>query len=294
MIPHPPTGAQEVDIEGHSHRVTQRRKHMDALPKTPPTEREERNGWADAGAVEEPSCFKPLTSTPLPGAENCRSTAGSKQKDVNRASEFTDSVNQCPSLLKSEHKPRVPGSYLETTDFSVKNTETPAEDHPDKLQLHVEPCSEFPSAVGKSELPALNESAEAEDEDETIYFTPELYDDVESEEQDEPLVPACDTNENRIEYGNSAVTDDLFAINTSETLSVTKKAINDRCRSTSLHRTMQNEGSKNSAVNNVELTSETGAEQIAPQEMDTKKRKVSLSRSQNKGVSSFLLNSTSM
>lgn len=267
---------------------------MDALPKTPPTEREERNGWADAGAVEEPSCFKPLTSTPLPGTENCRSTAGSKQKDVNRASEFTDSGNQCPSLLKSEHKPRVPGSYLETTDFSVKNTETAAEDHPDKLQLHVEPCSEFPSAVGKSELPALNESAEAEDEDETIYFTPELYDDVESEEQDEPVVPACDTNENRIEYGNSAVTDDLFAINTSETLNVTKKAINDRCRSTSLHRTMQNEGSKNSAVNNVELTSETGAEQIAPQEMDTKKRKVSLSRSQNKGVSSFLLNSTSM
>ncbi|KFP67239.1 Fanconi anemia group J protein, partial [Cariama cristata] len=288
-----PSG-QKVGVESCSHHVTQRRKHMDSTPDMPATkiEREKKNDWTNADIMKEHCCFKPLTSTPLPVAKNCMSTASSKQKNVNRASELIDSVNQCQSSLVSEHMPNVPESGLETTSFSVKNTEAPvAEEHPDKLQLPVEPCSEFPS-----ELSMLNVSAEAEDEDESIYFTPELYDDVESEEHKiRPLVPTCNTNENWIECGNSIVADDLLAVNTSETLSVTKKMIDDDDggRSTSLHGILQNEGSKNSAVNNVKMTSETEAEQIVSQVMDTKKRKISLSRSRNKGVSSFLLNNTS-
>uniref|UniRef100_A0A8B9RQT2 DNA 5'-3' helicase n=1 Tax=Accipiter nisus TaxID=211598 RepID=A0A8B9RQT2_9AVES len=253
---------QKVDVESHSHHVTQRIKHMDSTPKMPATkrEREKKNGWTNADIMKEHCCLKPPTSTPLPVAKNCMSTASSKQKNVNRASELIDSVNQ------------------------FKNTEAAvAEEHPDKLQLQVETCSEFSSSGGRSELSMLNISAE--DEDESIYFTPELYDDVESEEQKiRPLVPTCNTNENRIEHGNSTVADDLFAIKTTEAPSVTKKKIDDDDdRSTSLHGIMQNEGSKNSAVNNAEMTSEIKAEQIASQEMDTKKRKINLSRSRNKG-----------
>ncbi|KAM6337896.1 Fanconi anemia group J protein isoform 2-T2 [Alca torda] len=289
-------GGQKVDAESHSHHVTQRRKHMDATPKMPATkpEREKENGWTNSDTMKEHCCLKPLTSTPLPIAKNCMSTASSKQKNVNRASELIDSVNQCQSSLISEHKPSVPESYLETTNFSVTKTEAPiAEDHSDELELQVEPCSEFPSAGGKSELPKLNISAEAEDEDESIYFTPELYDDVESEEQKiEPQVPTCNTNENWVECGNSTVADDLFAVNTSETLSVTKNKIDDG-GSTNSYGIMRTERSKNSAVNNVEMTNEIEAEQIASQEKDTKKQKISLSRSQNKGVSSFLLKNTS-
>ncbi|KAM6110729.1 Fanconi anemia group J protein [Pterocles gutturalis] len=290
---------QKVDVESYCHHVTQRRKHMDSTPKTPTSkrEREKKNDWTNSAVMKEHRCLKPLTSTPLPVAKNCMSTASSKQKNVNRASELIDSVNRCQSSFISEHKPSVPESCLETTNFSVKNTAAPvAEEHSDELQIQVEPCHEFPSAAGKSELSMLNASAEAEDEDESIYFSPELYDDVESEEQKiRPLVPAYNTNENGIECGNSTVTHDLFAINTSETLSVTKKKMDgdDDGRSTSLRGIMQNGGSKNSAVNNVEMTSETEAEQIASQEMDTKKQKISLSRSRNKGVSSFLLNNTS-
>ncbi|KFP52284.1 Fanconi anemia group J protein [Cathartes aura] len=273
-----PSG-QKVDVESHSHHVTQRRKHMDSTPKMPATklEREKKNGWTNADIMKEHCCFKPLTSTPLPVAKNSVSTASSKQKNVNRASELLDSVNQCQSSLISEHKPSVPESCLETTNFSVKNTEAPvAEEHPDKLQLQVEP-------------------RKAEEEDESIYFTPELYDDVESEEEKiGPLLPTPNTNENLIECGNSTVADDLFAINTTEILSVTKKMIDDDDgRSTNLRGIMQNEGSKNNAVNNVEMTSEIEAEQIASQQMDTKKRKINLSRSRNKGVSSFLLSNTS-
>uniref|UniRef100_A0A8C0FT63 DNA 5'-3' helicase n=1 Tax=Bubo bubo TaxID=30461 RepID=A0A8C0FT63_BUBBB len=208
---------------------------------------------------------------------------------VKQSIEREKECQELHSSLISEHKPPVPELCLETTNFSVQNTEAPvAEEH------QVEPRSEFPSAEGQSELSMLNVSAEAEDEDESIYFTPELYDDVDAEEQViRPLVPACNTNESRTECGNSTIADDLFAINTSETLSVTKKMTDDDGRSTSLHGIMQNEGSKDAAVNDVEMTSEIEAEQIASQEMDTKKRKISLSRSRNKGVSSFLLNSTS-
>ncbi|KFV43893.1 Fanconi anemia group J protein, partial [Tyto alba] len=279
---------QKVDVKSHSHHVTQRTKHMDSTPKRLATkiEQEKKNCCTNADIMKEHCCFKPLTSAPLPVAENCMSTASSKQKNVNRAGELIDSVNQCHSSLISEHKPSVPESCSETTNFSVKNTETSvAEENTDKLQHHVEPCR------GKYDLSMLNVSAEAEDEDDSIYFTPELYDVDSEEEKIRPVVPTCNTDENQIECGNSTIADDLFAVNTPGTQAVTKKIIDDR--STSLHRVMQNEGSKNSAVNNVKMASEVEAEQIAPQEMDTKKGKISLSRSRNKGVSSFLLNNAS-
>ncbi|KFQ22059.1 Fanconi anemia group J protein, partial [Merops nubicus] len=286
-------GGQKVEVETHSHRVTQRRKHMDSTPKMPATKAErEKNSWTNGATVKGHCSSKPLASTPLPVAKNCMSRASSEQKNMSSASELMDSVNQCQSLI-SEHKPRVPESCLKTTNFSVKNTEVPVDEHPDKLQLQAEPCSDFTSAAEKSELSTLNISAEAEAEDESIYFTPELYDDTDSEEQQiSPLVPTCSINESHSECGNSTVTNDLFAINTSKT-SVTKKLFVDDGRSTSLHGIIQNEGHENSAANKAEKTSKTEAEQVASQEMDTIKRKVSLSRSCNKGVSSFFLDNPS-
>lgn len=265
---------------------------MDSTPRMPATEieRERRNGWTNSDIMKEHCCFKPLTSTPLPEAKNCVSTANSKQKNVSRAGELIDSVNQCQSSFISEQKPSVPESWLETTDVSVKNPEaTVTEERSHELQLPVEPRSEFPAAGGKPELSVLNGSAGAEDEDESIYFTPELYDDAEAEEEEiKPLVPTCNANENRTECGSTTAAADVFAINTSETLNVTEKEMDDG-RSASLPGVMQNERSENSAVNNVEVTSETEAGQIASQEMGTKKQKISLSRSRNKGVSCFLL-----
>ncbi|NXS93400.1 FANCJ protein, partial [Jacana jacana] len=286
---------QKADGESHSHHVAQRRKRVELTPKMPATtrERENQNGWTNSDAGKEHCCLEPLTSTPLPVAKSCTSTAGSEQKKGKRGSELIDGVNQRRSSLTAEHKPNAPESCLETT-----NTEVPvAEGHSDELPLQAEPCSEVPSAGGKSELSKLNVPAEAEDEDESIYFTPELYDDVEPEEQEiEPQVPACDTTENQIQCGNSTVADDLLAINTSEALSVTENQTrddDDDGRSTHLHGIMQSEGRKNSAVNNVGMATEAEAEQLASQEMDTKKRKISLSRSRNKGVSPFLLNHSS-
>ncbi|KFO99724.1 Fanconi anemia group J protein, partial [Calypte anna] len=240
---------QKAAGEGHSPHVTQRRKHVGSTPKMPATEveREKKNGWTNAGVTEEHCSFKPLTSTPLPVAKSCKSTARSKKKNVNRPSELSDSINQCQS------------------------------------------------AGGKSEPSKGKVPAEAEDEDESIYFTPELYDDdVEPEEAKiRPLVPACNTNEQQIECGNPIISGGLFATSTSETQSLTDKKMDGDGRSTSLHGKMQNEGPKDSGINNLERTCEREAEQGASQEMDNKTKKISLSRSRNKGVSAFLLNSAS-
>ncbi|XP_040506023.1 Fanconi anemia group J protein homolog isoform X1 [Gallus gallus] len=274
-------GGQKVDVESCSHNGIQRRKHMDSTPRRPANKTEKKSDRTNSDFMKEHCCFKPLTSTPLPVATNCVSTASSKQrKNVNSASELIGGVNQCQSSFTLEHKPSIPESHLETTNFSVKSTEAPvAEEHLDEQKLQIEPCSELPSVGGRPELSVLEISAE--DEDESLYFTPELYDDAESEEQEmRPLDP----DENQIECGKPTVADDLFVISTSKTLSEPKEMINDDGRNTSLHGTMLSDISKNSTVNIEKMTNGEEAEQVESQEVDTKKRKISLSRSRNKGL----------
>ncbi|XP_038014147.1 Fanconi anemia group J protein isoform X2 [Motacilla alba alba] len=275
---------QKVDVESHSHHVKQRRKRMDCTPKVAAvkTEREKMNGWSTADVVEENCCSEPLTSTPV--AQNCRATAGSSQEHVNGPSDLIDHFNQCQSSLIAEHKPNGPKSCLETTHCSVQSAEAPgAEGHPGKLQLPAEPCREFPSAAGRAEPSALNED---EEEDESIYFTPELYDDADPEEQRaEPPVPACCSTGNWVGCGNSSVPADPFATSTSETQNGSAEAEAGR----SPRGTVEDVRSRDSAVGALGVAAAAGAEQGGAQEMDTPKRKISLSRSRKKGVSSFLL-----
>uniref|UniRef100_A0A8C2U5W3 DNA 5'-3' helicase n=1 Tax=Coturnix japonica TaxID=93934 RepID=A0A8C2U5W3_COTJA len=272
---------QKVDVESHSHNATQRRKHMDSTPRRPATKTEKKSDWTNSDFMKGRCCFKPLTSTPSPVAMNCVSTASSEQREnVNRASELIGGVNQCQSSFTLEHKPNIRESHLETTNFSVKNTEAP-EEHLDEQKLQIEPCSGLPSVGGKPELSVLEMSAEAEDEDESIYFTPELYD---GEESEEGKIKAPDPDENQIECGKPTVADDLFVINTSKTLNEPKEIINDDGRNRSLHGTMPSDISKNSAVNIEKMTNGKEADQVESQEVDTKKRKISLSRSRHKGL----------
>ncbi|NXK91252.1 FANCJ protein, partial [Formicarius rufipectus] len=282
-------GGQKVGVESHSHHVKQRRKqHVGSTPKmlTTKTETGKTNGWTNGDVVTENCCFKPLTSTPLPVAKNCSSTANSKHEDVNGPSELVDSLNQCQSALTAEHKARGPQSCLETTRFSATTAEAAvAEELLPKLQLPAEPCREVP------ELPTLNVSAEAEDEDESIYFTPELYDDAEAEEQEiQAPLPACQTNGGLVQHGNPTTTDGPQAISTSDTPSVTEAL--EEGRSTSPHGGRQRERREDSAVTGAEVAGAVGAEQGAAPGTDTCKRKISLSRTRNKGVSSFPLSNS--
>lgn len=258
-------------------------RHMNCTPKMPAIkiETEKMNGWTNADVVEEICCSEPLTSTPV--AKKCRATGSSQENTVNRPGDLTDHFNQCQSSLTAEHEPVGPESCLESAHSPVQNAEAPvAEGHPGKVQLPAEPCREFPSAAGRAE-PSLNED---EDEDESIYFTPELYDDAEPEEQRTaaPLPASCSTG-NWLECGNSTVPADLFTTNTSETQDGAEKAEAGR----NPRGILENVRSRDSAAEAVEVAAGAGAEQGGSQEMDTPKRKLSLSRSRNKGVSSSLL-----
>ncbi|XP_066058180.1 Fanconi anemia group J protein isoform X1 [Chamaea fasciata] len=270
---------QKVDVESHSHHAKQRRRHLDSTPQTPAIkiETEKMNGWTNADVVEEICCSEPLTSTPV--ASKCRATGS---RAVNRPGDLIDHLNQCQSSLIAEHEPSGPESCLETAQFAVKNAEAPvAEEHPGKLQLPAEPCREFPSAAGRAEPAALNVD---EDEDESIYFSPELYDDAEPEEQrtEAPLAACCST-ENWVECGSSTVPAELFATNTSEPQNGTEKAE----AGTNPPGILENVRSRDSAVDAVEVAA--AAEQGGSQEVDAPRWKLSLSRSRSKGVSSFLL-----
>ncbi|XP_027554474.1 Fanconi anemia group J protein homolog, partial [Neopelma chrysocephalum] len=272
---------QKVGVESHSHHVRQRRKRVDSAPKVPTTKTEtlNTNGWTNGDIVKENCCFKPLTSTPLPVAKSCRATADGRQEDVNGPSELSDSLNQCQSSLTAEHKPSGPESCLETTHFSIKNAEAPVAE---ELQLPAEPCRECPTAGGRAEPSTLNACAEDEDEDESIYFSPELYDDdAEPEEQEiQAPLPTPRADGNQVEGGNPPVAEEPF--DTSETLNVTEK-VEAGGRSPSC-RVLQSERSEDSAGQDVEVAGAAGAEQGAAPGMDGSKRRVSLSRTRNKGL----------
>ncbi|XP_058674034.1 Fanconi anemia group J protein [Ammospiza caudacuta] len=259
---------QKVDVESHSHYVKQRRTHMDCPPKMAAiqAEREEMNGWSSADGVEEKCCPEPLTSTPA--AQNCRATGSSSQQCVDGPRGLIDHPNPCQSALIAEHRPSAAESCLETSHVSVQSALAPgAEGHPG-----AEPCRELPPAAGRAEPSALDGD---EDEDESIYFTPELYDDADPEEQrTEPPVPACPSTGIWGECGNPTGPAGPVASSTSKTQNGAGTAGAGR----SPHGSMEGVRSRDSTAG------AAGAQQGAAQDTNTPKRKISLSRSRNKGL----------
>ncbi|XP_073171520.1 Fanconi anemia group J protein [Lepidochelys kempii] len=286
---------QNFGVENHSHQTVWREKQMDSKPKSPAIkkERQKRNSWTNADLMKQYFSNKPVTSTPLPVNEKksiskamCkqkRSTIESSQPVVNGC--------QCQSSLLTEHTPSGPALQLETTSSSIKKDEAAAtEEHPAEQQLCtsgvIDQCIELSPVRGKIELSTLNVAIEAEAEDDSIYFTPELYDDTESEEQQiEPLIQTCNNTVNQNEHGACIVAEDLFEISTSKAVSSTKEIKSNDNMNTELAIIVQNDKIKGNTVSDAESITRVGeVEQKIYQEMDTRKKKSKLSRSRNKGL----------
>ncbi|XP_065429265.1 Fanconi anemia group J protein isoform X9 [Chrysemys picta bellii] len=290
---------QNFGVENHSHQTVRREKHMDSKPKSPAIkkEREKRNSWTNADLMKQYFSNKPLTSTPLPVNEKpCISKAMCKQK--RRTIESSQPVvneRQCQLSLLT---PSGPALQLETTSSSICEAAT-AEEHPAEQHLCtnrvIDQCIELSPVRGKIELSMLNVAIEAEAEDDSIYFTPELYDDIEPEEQQiEPLIQTCNNTVNQNEHGACIVAEDLFEISTSKVVSSIGEIKSNDNMNTELAIIMQNDKIKGNTVSDAESVTRVGeVEQKKYQEMDTRKKKSKLSRSRNKGVSSFSLSSTS-
>ncbi|XP_050784724.1 Fanconi anemia group J protein isoform X2 [Gopherus flavomarginatus] len=286
---------QNFGVENYIHQTERREKHMDSKPKSPAIkkEREKRNSWTNADLMKQYFSNKPLTSTPLPVNEKkCISKAMCKQK--RRTIESSQPVvneRQCQSSLLTEHTPSRPALQLETTSSSEKKSEAAAaEEHPAEEQFCtdgvINQCTELSPVRGKIELSTLNIAIEAEAEDDSIYFTPELYDDIESEEQQiEPLIQTCNNTVNQNEHGACIVAEDLFEISTSKVVSSVGEIKSNDNMNTELAIIMQNDKIKGNADSDAESITRVGeVEQKKYQEMDTRKKTSKLSRSRNKGL----------
>ncbi|XP_075760829.1 Fanconi anemia group J protein [Pelodiscus sinensis] len=279
---------QTFGVESHSHQTAWREKHTDSKPRPViKKERGKRNSWTNADLMKQYFSNKPLTSTPLPVNEKkCISQAKCKQK--RRTAESSQPVvngPQCQSSLLTEHTPSRPTLQLESTSSSIKISETAAaEEYPAEQHLctngELAQCIELSPVKGKTELSMLNVAMEAEAEDDSIYFTPELYDDIESEEQQiEPLMQTCNNTVNENEHGA------CIEISTSKVASSVgeMKSSGNMCRELDI--IMQNDKIKGNAVSDAaSITSVGEVEQKKYQEMDVRKKKSKLSRSRNKGL----------
>ncbi|XP_074870114.1 Fanconi anemia group J protein [Carettochelys insculpta] len=296
------TDGQNVGAESHLYQTVWREKHLDSKPARPAIkkEREKRNSWTNADLMKQYFSSKPLTSTPLPVNEKkCISKAVCEQKrSTSESSQRVVNERQCQSSLLIEHTPSGPSLQQETTSSSIKSEDAAAAGLPAEQQLCtfkvIDQCIELSPVRGKNGLSMLSVAMEAEAEDDSIYFTPELYDDLESEEQQiEPLTQTCNNTVNQNEYGACIVAEDLFEISTSKVVRSSREIKSSNNVSTELDLIVQNDKIKGNAVSDAACITRVEVEQKKYQEVDTRKKRSKLSRSRNKGVSSFSLSNIS-
>ncbi|KYO32220.1 Fanconi anemia group J protein isoform B [Alligator mississippiensis] len=279
---------QTFGVESPAHKTQRKEKVTDS--RLDKREIKKRNSWSSSDLMKK-YFSKPLTSTPLPANENkCTSKAKCNQvKSTTETSQPVVDGQQWQSSSLTEHIPSRPASKLEKCHSPVKKTEAATamgNSGGQKLSTNeaIDLCAELSSVEGKVE--PLNVDTEAEDEDDSIYFTPELYDDRESEEQANKLLgQTCHNTGNQLEHGVSIVAEDLFDISTSNIVSTVGEMRHNDPLGSGFHGVMQSDKSITSAVNDfANISSVREVEQIISQEMDTKTKKSKLSRSRNQGL----------
>uniref|UniRef100_A0A7M4EV51 DNA 5'-3' helicase n=1 Tax=Crocodylus porosus TaxID=8502 RepID=A0A7M4EV51_CROPO len=279
--------------------ATRKKSTLISYAKTPLTiEIKKRNSWSSSDLMKK-YFSKPLISTPLPANEN-KFTSKAKCNQVKSTTETSQPVvdgQQCQSSSLTEYIPSRPASKLEKCHSPAKKTEATTamgNSGGQKLSTNeaLDLCTGLSSVEGKVE--PLNVDTEAEDEDDSIYFTPELYDDRQSEEQANKLLgQTCHSTGNQNEHGVSIVAEDLFDISTSNIVSTVGEMRHNGPLGSGFHGVMQSDKSITSAVNDfANISSVREAEQMISQEMDTKTKKSKLSRSRNQGASPFLFSDT--
>uniref|UniRef100_A0A7M4EXB3 DNA 5'-3' helicase n=1 Tax=Crocodylus porosus TaxID=8502 RepID=A0A7M4EXB3_CROPO len=279
-----------------SHKTQQKEKMTDS--RLDKREIKKRNSWSSSDLMKK-YFSKPLISTPLPANEN-KFTSKAKCNQVKSTTETSQPVvdgQQCQSSSLTEYIPSRPASKLEKCHSPAKKTEATTamgNSGGQKLSTNeaLDLCTGLSSVEGKVE--PLNVDTEAEDEDDSIYFTPELYDDRQSEEQANKLLgQTCHSTGNQNEHGVSIVAEDLFDISTSNIVSTVGEMRHNGPLGSGFHGVMQSDKSITSAVNDfANISSVREAEQMISQEMDTKTKKSKLSRSRNQGASPFLFSDT--
>ncbi|XP_066491855.1 Fanconi anemia group J protein [Tiliqua scincoides] len=229
---------------------------------------------------------KPLTSTPLP-AVNKKYTAKAKWQPKEPIVETNPCVTNGPQQdfsLGEDDRPSGQTLHGEMISHSAEKTTSSAiQECPAEQQLCT--CDDkgdvafFPSG-GTMEFSTSDVTAETDAEDDSIYFTPELYDDAESAEQTSELLNhTCSDTGTFFKTAHSVIAKESWEISALNAVEAADTVKMNAEANTGWHRIVQDNESHGSAVRAVEYSANVGEAEQATEEKRNK-----LSRSQSKGL----------
>ncbi|XP_023612593.1 Fanconi anemia group J protein isoform X3 [Myotis lucifugus] len=239
--------------------------------------------WSSSNSLGQCFSSKILTTTPkFRSSEDCASSSSTfkTEKDCETVLPLTDKF-ESSSLTSFEPCPQ-----SETVISSIKiEAALLKKDHSEQLlccKEALDPDLELSLVSEEDKLSTSNRAFETEAEDESIYFTPELYDPVDTNEEKNELVET-DRDNRLANNSNCILAEDLFETRTTKVVDSVRKMKVEDCPDTKLNRLMHIEESKVDDIgNNIKTTHINELELGKTHEMDIKDFKQS--PPQNKGV----------
>lgn len=250
------------------------------------SQEEETSSHRISGSIKQ-YFSKALTLTPLP-AVNKKSACVAKwhpERTMGETSELslTSEPKQELSLVEEDRSSGLGPHWKIPSSFAGKMVNTVAEKSPPKQQLSTrkdQGCVTF-SPVSENIIELPFSAIEIDAGNDSIYFTPELYDDVESaEKKNELLTPTESVLGTFFESANPVATEQPLEVSA---LQSEDAAIEMKADSGWPGRRPSDE-SEESAVRAAECGTSVGE---VEQQDTIKKKKNKLSRSRNKGLSFF-------
>ena len=192
-----------------------------------------------------PLTGKILTATPMfRSSEDCASTSSTfkTEKKCETVLPLTDKY-ESSSLTVDTSFGACPQSETIVPSTNVDATNLNSEDPAIQLSVVSEEAEPSPSTT----------ASETEAEDESIYFTPELYDPVETNEEKNELV-GTERDSRLTNSSNCILTEDLFEIKTTKGVDSVREMKAEDCTDTKLKRLMPIKENKVDRGSNVKTT----------------------------------------
>ncbi|XP_016059147.1 PREDICTED: Fanconi anemia group J protein isoform X2 [Miniopterus natalensis] len=245
-----------------------------------------RVSWSSSNSLGQCLMGKILTATPnFRSSEDCASSSSTfrTEKHCEIVLPLTDKFESSSLRVNTSFEPCpqsetiIPSVTTEAALLKKGNFKWPL-----CCEEALDQDIELSLASGEDTLSTSNRAFETEAEDESIYFTPELYDSVDANEEKNELV-GTDRDNRLTNNSNCILAEDLFEIRTTKEVDSDRKMKAEDCPDTKLNRIMHTEESKvDDIASNIKTTNINELELGRIREMDIKNFKQSPSK--NKGV----------
>lgn len=203
--------------------------------------------WSGSNSLGQHLTGKILTVTPeFRSSEDCASSSSSfkTEKEDEAVLPLSD---KCESSAVTTNTSFGPCPQSETIIPSEKIDATlPNKNHSEQLlpcEDALNPNNQLSPVSEEAELPTSDRASETEAEDESIYFTPELYDPIDTNEEENELV-GIDSDNRLTDNSDCILAEDLFGISTMKGVDSVREMEDEDYRDTKLNRLMHIEESK--------------------------------------------------